>query len=417
MDRSDRCASLFIDSGDGWLQGEESGGSFLLFRKPSVSIQFREGETIVTTSKEEMLLKRDPLSVLEGYLKEGYTAAGYIGYEYGEHTEAGFTSVHEKDGERFPDIYFLLFREEAKMLGSTDELRFNLGRHDYESRFDTSPELKEPLLKSNLTRDEYLSMVHKAKKYIEYGDLYQVNLSQRYTGDFTIPPLPYFLRMFHVQHVPFASFMDFGDFQLLSGSMELFLRRKDGKLITKPIKGTKKRRLSQEEETIARAELIGSEKERAENLMIVDLMRNDLSRICKQGTVRVRNLFNIESYSTLHQMVSEIEGDLQDDLSVGDIINNVFPPGSVTGAPKKRTLEVIDELEPHRRGPYCGAIGLFYPNGDFVLSVGIRIVICCPQNVTFWVGGGIVWDSDPEKEYEETLLKSAAIRRAIGLIE
>jgi len=357
------------------------------------------------------------MSVLEGYLKEGYTAAGYIGYEYGQYTEAGFTPVYEKEGERFPDLYFLLFREEAGINGRLDELRSNLGRRRYENSFDASAVLGKSPIKSNMTRDEYLSMVQKAKNYIEHGDLYQVNLSQRFTGDFAIPPLPYFLRMFHVQHVPFASYMDFGDFQLLSGSMELFLRRKGEKLNTKPIKGTTKRRLSQEEDTIARAELIGSDKERAENLMIVDLMRNDLSRICRKGTVRVRNLFNIESYSTLHQMVSEIVGDLQDDLSVGEIIKNVFPPGSVTGAPKKRTLEVIDELEPHRRGPYCGAIGLFYPNGDFVLSVGIRIVICRPQNVTFWVGGGIVWDSDPEKEYEETLLKSTAIRRAIGLSE
>lgn len=417
MNRSDICTSLFLDSGNGWLESGEKGGSFLLFREPIISIQFRAGVTIVDTSKEQIRLRRDPLSVLEGYLKEGYTATGYIGYEYAAYTEVGFTPEHKKDGERLPDMYFLLFRDETKTQGSFDELKFNLSNHDYESRFNTSTELKETLLKSNMARDEYLSMVQRAKKYIEYGDLYQVNLSQRFTGELAISPLPYFLRMFHVQHVPFGSYMDFGDFQLLSGSMELFLRREGGKLSTKPIKGTKKRGISHEEDTIAKAELIRSEKERAENLMIVDLMRNDLSRICKQGTVKVKSLFNIESYTTLHQMVSEIEGELQDDISVGDIINNVFPPGSVTGAPKKRTLEVIDELEPHRRGPYCGAIGLFYPNGDFTLSVGIRLVLCDSISTTFWVGGGIVWDSDPLKEYEETLLKSAAIRRALGLRE
>ena len=164
-----------------------------------------------------------------------------------------------------------------------------------------------------------------------------------------------------------------------------------------------------------KAKLIGNPKERAENLMIVDLMRNDLSRVSKIGSIKVNKLFEVETYSTLHQMVSEVEGEVRENLSTSDIIRSVFPPGSVTGAPKKRTLEIIDELEPHLRGPYCGAIGIFYPDGDFTLSVGIRILLTQRNKATYYVGGGIVWDSEPEKEYDETILKSKAITKAMGI--
>jgi len=272
-------------------------------------------------------------------------------------------------------------------------------------------------LSSNMDLTEYKDMVVRAKSYIESGDIYQANLSQRYTAQFNVPPLPYFLRFYRAQPVPYGCYMDFGRFQLISGSMELFLRKSGNKLLTRPIKGTRRRGQTDELDTVMRAELVGSSKERAENLMIVDLMRNDLGRICEPGSVQVNNLFEINSFSTLHQMVSEVEGTLSGDKKVSEIIDNVFPPGSVTGAPKKRTLEVIDELEPHLRGPYCGALGIFYPDGDFVLSVGIRLLVTQAEKATFWVGGGIVWDSDPEKEYEETLLKSYAVKKAFGIAE
>jgi anthranilate/para-aminobenzoate synthase component I len=196
--------------------------------------------------------------------------------------------------------------------------------------------------------------------------------------------------------------------------MELFLRKSGNKLVTNPIKGTIKRGITDEIDTILKAKLISSAKERAENLMIVDLMRNDLGRVCRIGSVKVNKLFEVETYATLHQMVSEVEGTVDENIKASQIVRSVFPPGSVTGAPKKRTLEVIDELEPHLRGPYCGTIGVFYPNGDFTLSVAIRIALTRLGKATFFVGGGIVWDSDPEKEYDETILKSEAIIKAMG---
>ncbi len=389
----------------------------MLLREPCASICLNNGSVRVRTRDGSFDSTRDPLMILEGYLNEGYIAAGYIGYEYSSLSYTGFVPLHGKDGKKFPEAYFLLFREEDMESGSTDELPFALNIPDFRTPRVNVLDTSGYSLSSNMDRGEYLNMVRRAKKYIEYGDIYQVNLSQRYTAEFGIAPLPYFLRMFHVQPVPFGSYMDFGEFQLLSGSMELFLRRQGGNLTTRPIKGTRKRGISRQADIIKKAELVGSEKERAENLMIVDLMRNDLSRICKRGSVRVNSLFDVCSYATLHQMVSEVEGVLEDDLRLADIVNNVFPPGSVTGAPKRRSLEVIDELEPHNRGPYCGAIGIFYPGGDFTLSVGIRILAAEPQRSTFWVGGGIVWDSDPESEYDETLLKSIAIRKAMGFLE
>ena len=197
--------------------------------------------------------------------------------------------------------------------------------------------------------------------------------------------------------------------------MELFLRKSGNKLTTNPIKGTIKRGKTDEIDAILKAKLISSEKERAENLMIVDLMRNDLGRVSKPGSVKVNKLFEVETYSTLHQMVSEVESRVDENMKASQILRQVFPPGSVTGAPKRRTLEVIDELEPHFRGPYCGTIGIFYPNGDFTLSVAIRIMTVQLGKATFFVGGGIVWDSDPQKEFEETLLKSQAITKAMEL--
>jgi anthranilate/para-aminobenzoate synthase component I len=196
--------------------------------------------------------------------------------------------------------------------------------------------------------------------------------------------------------------------------MELFLRKSGRRITSRPIKGTRRRGRDGKEDERLRRELLESEKERAENLMIVDLMRNDLGRVCEFGSVRVKNLFEIEPYSTLYQMVSEVDGKLRDGVTVGEIIRNTFPPGSVTGAPKRRAMEIIDELEPHLRGPYCGAIGLFMPNGDFTLSVAIRVLAALGDMGTFWVGGGIMWDSVPELEHEETLVKAQAMMKALA---
>lgn len=409
---------LFLDSGGGWdgKDGEED--SFVRFGQPRGFLEFEDGSTSVRTQSGTVQTKRDPLSVLEGLLSEGYIAAGYIGYEYASRCETGYEPVRVKEGRQYPDLKFLLFREQDMERGDISGSMYE--RWKGPGQFQNKNKLiyeDDSAFVSNISRREYVKMVEAAKEYIRDGDIYQVNLSQRFTSECRMPPVECFLRMFHVQHVPFACYLDFGEFQISSGSMELFLRKDGDLLTTSPIKGTIERGISPEVDTLKKAKLVSSEKERAENLMIVDLMRNDLSRVCRTGTVQVRRLFGVETYATLHQMVSEIEGRIMSDVEIGKIIGSMFPPGSVTGAPKRRVLEIIDGLEPHYRGPYCGAVGLFFPNGDFTLSVGIRLLVTEGSRATFWAGGGIVWDSDPVKEYDETILKSRVIKKALGLLE
>ncbi len=415
MEKLPSNSSIFLDSGNGWLGDPGQKERYILFDSPVFTLSFRDGLTTIVSEEKTIESNRDPLSLLEGYLSEGYCATGYIGYEYSKYTDSGFIPKHKKDGDRHPDIFLNIYKMEDKKVSDIAQLRYDL--NDLNQREFKSSTAPEKELSSNMDEETYKDMVMRAKSYIQSGDIYQANLSQRYTAQFDLSPLDYFLRLYGAQPVPYGSYMDFGEFQIISGSMELYLRKTGRKLISRPIKGTHSRGQSEEQDTVKRAELVSSDKERAENLMIVDLMRNDLGRICEYGSVKVNSLFDIESYSTLHQMVSEVQGNVNDDRGLAEIIGNVFPPGSVTGAPKKRTLEIIDQLEPHLRGPYCGALGVFYPNGDFVLSVGIRLMVTQAGKSTFWVGGGIVWDSDPQKEYEETLLKSYAIKKALGIME
>lgn len=408
-------SALFLNSGGGWTSDKEN--SFILFRNPVFSLSFDGKAATIHLPDKRLNFKRDPIFILDGYLSEGYFAIGYLGYEFSRFTEEGFLPVREKEGDSFPSAYFLFFREEDMVSGRIEgmsHLHQILAQEPNSVKYDGDP-VGRPY--ANMSKGEYVNIVGRAKDYIESGDVYQVNLSQRFMSPLKSSPLAYFLNLYDVQPVPFGCYMDFGGFQLISGSMELFLRKNGRKLVTKPIKGTRKRGFTDEADAILKAELVSSEKERAENLMIVDLMRNDLGRVCKYGTVRVNKLFGIETYSTLHHMVSEVEGQIKDGVRTSDIVKSTFPPGSVTGAPKKRALEIIDELEPHLRGPYCGALGLFYPDGDFTLSVAIRILLSKEGTGTFWVGGGIVWDSEPEREYEETLVKARAIKKALGISE
>ncbi len=403
------CSALLLDSGGGWNQTGDS--SYFCFGKPEFTLSSKDGSITIQNSSKDTDFNRHPLEILTDILSDGYIAVGYISYEYSELTQEGFSPTQLKDGERFPDMHFLFYRAEDVNSGTIGELAYEVNDM---SNISINMAGYGCLVSSNMSKEEYLNKVRLAKGFIERGDIYQVNLSQRFRTKLNIEPLKYFLNLYHIQPVPYGCYINFGEYKVISGSMELFLRRKGNEIVTKPIKGTKKRGSSAKSDELLIHELARSDKERAENLMIVDLMRNDLSRICDFGTVNVRNLFKIESYSTLHQMVSEVGGSLRSYIRPKDIIENTFPPGSVTGAPKKRTLEIIDVLEPHYRGPYCGVIGIFMPDGDLTLSVGIRIVVIRNDSATFWVGSGIVWDSEPEEEYEETLIKARAILSAMA---
>ena len=393
--------ALLLSSRDGWALGEES---FIHFTNPVFILSFQNSVATLESRARKLRLKGNPLTLLENFLNQGFLAVGYLGYEFFRFIEQDFTPDPRKDGIKLPDARFMFFEGDPAR-GKIDEWRDEL-----EGAINP---VGSPDPRPNMTKTSFMRMVDRARGYIAEGDIYQVNLSQRFDAPFKIPPVHFLTKLYETQPVPFACCLDFGKFQLLSGSMELFLRKDGRRLVTRPIKGTRARGREGREDEALREELLASEKERAENLMIVDLMRNDFGRVCEYGSVRVNRLFEVEPYTTLYQMVSEVEGTLREGVTMGEIIHATFPPGSVTGTPKLRAMEIIDELEPHLRGPYCGAIGIFSPSGDFTLSVAIRVLVASRGKGTFWVGGGITWDSVPEREYEETLIKAGATVKAL----
>jgi len=316
-------SSLFLDSGGGWLNSKE--GAFILFKRPSFSLFNLEGSTTVILPEGRFNTSRSPISLLEGYLDEGYIAVGYLGYEFSRFTEEGLTVSPQKEGYRFPDTYFLFYKQADVISGEIKDLKHLIATPSHKRVGLNSRDAGPGGFYSNMTDDKYVEMVLSVKEYIARGDVYQVNLSQRFTVLLNSSPISYLLDLYNVQPVPFGGYIDFGDFQLISGSMELFMRKIGRKVVTKPIKGTRKRAFTTEEDALLRAELLSSDKERAENLMIVDLMRNDLGRICQYGTVKVNGLFQVESYSTVHQLVSEVEGLLNDRIKTSDIISATFP--------------------------------------------------------------------------------------------
>jgi aminodeoxychorismate synthase component I len=394
--------AIFLDSGGGWF---EKGASALALEDPCMSLSFRDGVSVLRTGGSEHFSRRGPLDLLEEMLAQGFFAVGYLSYEFFQFLLPDLNPSPQKNGQAFPHAAFLFFEEDQTTRQRSCE-RWDPPQSKAKFQISGAP-------CSNMNKTDFVHMVERAREYIAKGDVYQINLSQRFEIPFRCQPEAFLAKLYRVQPVPFACCLNFGEFQLLSGSMELFLRKKGRRLVTGPIKGTRKRGMSEDEDERLRRELLESEKERAENLMIVDLMRNDLSRVCEFGSVRVNKLFEIRRYSTLFQMVSEVGGRLRDGITLKDILSSTFPPGSVTGAPKIRAMEIIDELEPHYRGPYCGAIGFFKPDGDFTLSVAIRIFTAFRGIGTFWMGGGITWSSVAEREYEETLVKARATLEAL----
>jgi para-aminobenzoate synthetase component 1 len=271
-----------------------------------------------------------------------------------------------------------------------------------------------PAVTSNFSGDDYIAAVRRVIEYIRAGDVYQVNLSQRLLAPFTGSPLELYGRLRERNPAPFAGFFDLGEFAIASASPERFLKLTAiGDVETRPIKGTRPRGRTPAEDEANRRTLLESAKDRAENVMIVDLLRNDLGRVCEYGSVRVNQLCELETYRTVHHLVSEVVGTLRPDKTAFDLLRAAFPGGSVTGAPKVRAMEIIAELEPTARGPYCGSLGYIGFDGSMDTNILIRTMTVGRGWVQFPVGGGIVADSDPAAEYEETLHKAAGLLRAL----
>lgn len=400
-------SAVLLDSGGGWLGG--GSGGCLVFGKPEFTIFSSPGGGVMESGGKRRRIG-DPVREIEKITPDGYVAVGFFGYEYLENTDDGEPLARsprrEKTGFFLPPAVSFHFYPENSVRRSgaiPEEMFSGAGGREFSARNKTSAFFPEA------RGDRFIENVEKIRSRIRDGDVYQVNISEAWKISSAPNPCGIFLGLFRSQPVPFASYMDFGRFQFISGSMELFLEKKDGELISRPIKGTMRRGGSPEEDLRMKKALSESEKEKAEILMITDLVRNDLSRVCVPSTVRAGEIFGIKRYETLFHMESEVRGTLREGVSLGEIIKKTFPPGSVTGAPKTNALRIIDALEPHPRGPYCGAAGIVYPNGDFCLSVSIRCLQISGGEAVCWSGAGVVWDSDPAREFKEIKLKLKAL--------
>ena len=264
-------------------------------------------------------------------------------------------------------------------------------------------------IKSNLTWDVYSRAFTRIQHYIREGDCYQVNFAQRFSAAAQGDPWGVYVSLRQYNPAPFAGFMNFPQGSVLSSSPERFLQVRGGRVETKPIKGTRPRSLNPELDLYQIEALSESIKDRAENVMIVDLLRNDLSKTCKLGSVKVPKLFEVESYATVHHLVSTVVGELEEDKHALDLLRGCFPGGSITGAPKIRAMEIIEELEPVRRGIYCGSLGYVGYDGAMDTNIAIRTLVFSDNTIRFWAGGGIVADSDVKREYQESFDKAAAL--------
>lgn len=277
-----------------------------------------------------------------------------------------------------------------------------------------APLVPAPILASSMSARQYEDAVRAARELIGAGDLYQVNLSQQLSFRVTNPPLDLFDALARHSPAPFSAYLTAGAVTILSASPERFVRVRGRHVESRPIKGTRPRGATPDADQRLCDELRGSAKDRAENVMIVDLVRNDLGRVCQPGSVTVPVLCGLESYASVHHLVSTVSGTLRADAGPDALLRALFPPGSMTGAPKVRAMERIEALEPVPRGPFAGAIGYLSFSGDLDLSVVIRTLLVEGETAWMHVGGGVVADSDPAAEYSETLDKAASVRRALA---
>jgi para-aminobenzoate synthetase component 1 len=396
---------------------QEPGAIFLESQKPS----FTERYSFIAWKPEKVFegnitnLNKDDFFAFISAHSQDYFVAGYIGYEACQWIE-DLPSPGSKDTPN-SDIYlaaypqFLVFDHIQKSWSCWHkDTPFAPPKPHRKRRQRESSKM----LGFNQSKATYLENVRRVIDHITAGDVYQINYTQRVYFNCGQDLFDLYLRLKEIQPVSYASFINLGKSVVISGSPELFLRLRQNSVLSKPMKGTRKRSRQAGIDRKLRLELKESEKDQAENVMIVDLMRNDIGRFCEYGTVKVPRLYVVEAYDTVYQMVSYVTGMIRNGMRVADMIRATFPPGSITGAPKKRAMEIIYQLEPHQRGVYCGTIGYFFQD-KMVFNVAIRTLEIWDAHGVLGVGGGIVADSDPELEYEESILKAKASMMALGI--
>ena len=396
----------------------------------------RDGDSFLINGQEETQISfedylreylRDHVDRNESELPLVSGAVGYFSYDYGRKLQG--VPSDEKDLVKIPDVVLTFYdvyiiedchKKETYLIanGITEDASVKI--REIEQKLWKKPEKKaeqkipyDILVTPNFEKEEYKKAVDDMIHYIIEGDIYITNMTQQLTIESEKPPLDVFYDLRKNNPSPFGGYMDYGDFQIVSASPERFLKMKKGHVNTRPIKGTRKRGATSEEDILMRTELENSEKDKSELLMIVDLERNDLNRVCKPGSVKVTELFTVEEYATVFHLVSDIEGTLEEDKNFVDLMEAAFPGGSITGAPKYRAMEIIDELEHGKRNLYTGSIGYLTLDGDCDFNIVIRTALHKDGKYFLGVGGGITAESDLEFEYEETLQKAKAILEAL----
>jgi para-aminobenzoate synthetase component 1 len=429
--------SVFLDSN----QPQAIHGRYdIISARPKIRITSKNNKNIIDSRSESLSIPSEPFSVLKEYLSIGQTkkndlklpfiggAIGYFSYDLGRSVEKLPSTAH--DDMNLPDMKVGIYswaivvdhqNKKSVVIGDKSDVRMQHDWSDLIKYITDKTALKKRQefkvvnkVESNLSEAEYSQAFKKIKTYIREGDCYQVNLAQRFNAMVEGDVWQAYCMLRNINPSPFSAYLNYADFQILSNSPERFLSVTNKLVQTKPIKGTRPRSKNSIEDEALLQELVNSKKDQAENVMIVDLLRNDISKNCALGSVKVPKLFDIESYPNVHHIVSTITGKLRDHRSSIDLLRGSFPGGSITGAPKLRSMEIIEELEPHRRGIYCGAIGYISNDGNMDTNIAIRTILHKNQKMYFYAGGGIVCDSEVSAEYQETFDKAAAMMHVLN---
>ena len=431
---ADRPWSMFLDSGRGY---GALGRYDILAADPVATLVTRDRLTEIRAGGEVRLSREDPFALVRELLGAPrpdasgvpFTggALGYFAYDLAWRVER--LPVRSTPADGVPEMAVGIY-DWALVTDHAERRSFLVSQGRYPAtraqwgelvaRFSAPPaaRVRRPFrvvgeLTTNLPRAEYGAAFRRVKHYLREGDCYQVNLARRFTAPVEGDPWLAYRTLRTINTAPFAAYLNLPGVQVLSASPERFLRLEAGAVETRPIKGTRPRSVEPTMDWALAEELRASPKDRAENVMIVDLLRNDLGRSCAIGSVRVPELFRVEHYATVHHLVSAVTGRLAAGEDAVNLLRGCFPGGSITGAPKLRSMEVIEELEPHRRSVYCGAIGWLGHNGDMDTNIAIRTLVHTEGEMRCWAGGGIVMDSEEGAEYQETLDKAAAMLRLL----
>lgn len=422
--------SIFLDSNKpNSIQGRYD----IIVARPRVKIISKDKKTQIQTWSETFTVPDNPFAILNEQLNISGGqqhnlpfiggAMGYFSYDLGRQLEK-LPSIANNDLS-LPDMAVGIYswailtdhkKKQTFLIGDKSDPQTRRNWNDLKSLF-TNKALPRKCVEfnvksevvSNMTKQYYSDAFYKIKDYISAGDCYQVNLAQRFNAEVEGDPWLAYQKLRKINPSPFSAYMNYSDYQILSNSPERFLSVMDDVVQTKPIKGTRPRSKDKKIDQSLMQELSNSKKDQAENVMIVDLLRNDISKNCALSSVQVPNLFDIESFPNVHHMVSTVTGRLREGRSAIDLLRGCFPGGSITGAPKLRAMEIIEELEPHRRGIYCGSIAYISANGNMDTNIAIRTILHKDQTMYFYAGGGIVYDSEVDAEYQETFDKAAAM--------